>query len=157
MKQNLEIFKSLFNGREDVFAIRWERNGKSGYMPAYILDWDQFKIHKAKGGTLKDFKNKEYARLTDQRILNHLNGKEVVGVYPLLQDNTTWFIAADFDQSIAKTKCWVDECQSFMLECEKYNLPVYLERSRSGTGGHVWMFFEEPYPAIGNYVLKGDE
>ena len=148
MVQNLKIFKSLFKGREDAFAIRWERDGKSGYIPAYILDWDQFKMHKAKGGTLKDFKNKEYALLTDQRILNHLSGKEIVGVYPLLQDNTSWFIAADFDQSTAKTKSWIDECRTFMLECEKHNLPVCLERSRSGTGGHVWMFFEDPYPAF---------
>jgi hypothetical protein len=65
MKQNLGLFKSLFKGRENVFAIRWERDGKSGYMPACILDWDQFKMHKTKGGTLKDFKNKEYAPLTD--------------------------------------------------------------------------------------------
>lgn len=48
MAQNLNIFKSLFKGRENVFAIRWERDGKSGYMPAYILDWDQFKMHKTK-------------------------------------------------------------------------------------------------------------
>lgn len=148
MVQHLEIFKSLFKSRQDAFAIRWERDGKSGYMPAYTLDWDQFKIHKAKGGTLKDFKNKEYAPLTDQRILNHLSGKEIVGIYPLLQDNTSWFIAADFDQSTSKTKRWVGECRAFMLECEKHNLPVYLERSRSGTGGHVWMFFEAPYPAV---------
>lgn len=79
MAQNLKILKSLFKGREDVFAIRWERDGKSGYIPAYILDWAQFKIHKTKGGTLKDFKNKEYAPLTDQRMLNHLSGKEIVG------------------------------------------------------------------------------
>ncbi len=159
MNLHLEIFKSLFKGREDAFAIRWERNGKSGYMPAYTLDWDQFKIHKAKGGTLKDFKNKEYAALTDQRVLNHLAGKEVVGIYPLLQNNKSWFISADFDQSTAKTKRWIDECRAFMLECEQHNLPVYLERSRSGSGGHVWMFFEEPYPAFKSrqlftYLLK---
>lgn len=148
MKQNLEIFKSLFKGREDVFAIRWDRNGKSGYTPAYIMNWDEFKIHKARGGTLKDFKNKDYTPLTDERIINHLNGKEVVGIYPLLHDNTSWFIAADFDQSTSKSKPWIDDCRSFMLECEKHNLPVYLERSRSGTGGHVWMFFREPYPAF---------
>ncbi|HRO46483.1 DEAD/DEAH box helicase family protein [Agriterribacter sp.] len=148
MVQNIEIFKSLFKGRDNVFAIRWERDGKSGYMPAYILDWDQFKLHKAKGGTLKDFKDKAYAPLTDQRILNHLVGKEIVGIYPLLQDNTSWFIAADFDQSTAKTKSWIGECRTFILECKKHNLPVYLERSRSGAGGHVWMFFEEPYPAF---------
>src|SRR6266498_657932 len=145
MKQNLVLFKSLFKSRDDAFAIRWDRDGKSGYMPAYILDWDQFKKHKAKGGTLKDFKNKEYAPLTDQRMINHLSGKEIVGVYPLLHDNTSWFIAADFDQSTARTKSWIDECRTFIIECEKHNLPVYLERSRSGTGGYVWMFFEEPY------------
>ncbi|MEJ7736988.1 MAG: DEAD/DEAH box helicase family protein [Chitinophagaceae bacterium] len=148
MEQNLEIFKSLFKGREDVFAIRWERDSKSGYMPAYILDWDQYKLHKAKGGILKDFKDKEYAPLTDQRMLNHLEAREIVGIYPLLQDNTSWFIAADFDQSTAKANRWADECRAFMLECEKHNLPVYLERSRSGLGGHVWMFFEESYPAF---------
>jgi len=148
MKRNLDLFKSLFKGREDAFAIRWERDGKSGYMPAYILDWDQFKIHKAKGGTLKSFEKKEYAPITDQRILNHLSGKEVVGIYPLMQGNISWFIAADFDQSASKTKGWIDECRAFMSECEKHNLPVYLERSRSGTGGHVWMFFEDPYPAF---------
>jgi hypothetical protein len=147
MEQNLKIFKSLFKGREDVFAIRWEKNGKSSYIPAYTLNWDEFKLHKAKGGTLKDFQNKEYAPLTDERLINHLAGKEVVGSYPLLLDNSSWFIAADFDQSTSKTKRWIDECKAFILECEKYNLNVYLERSRSGMGGHVWMFFEEPYPA----------
>ncbi len=147
MEQNLKIFKSLFKGREDAFAIRWEENGKGRYTPAYQLNWDEFRLYKAKGGTLKDFKNKKYAPLTDERIINHLAGKEIIGIYPPLPDNSSWFIAADFDQSTSKTKRWIDECQAFILECEKYNLPVYLERSRSGIGGHVWMFFEEPYPA----------
>jgi len=148
MEQPLEIFKSLFKGREDVFAIRWQRDGKSGYMPAYILNWDEFKMYQAKGGMLKDFKNKEYAPLTDQRVINHLSGKEVIGMYPLLHNNTSWFIAADFDQSTSKAIHWLDECRTFIKECEKHQLPVYLERSRSGDGGHVWIFFEEPYPAF---------
>ncbi|GAO44125.1 TOTE conflict system archaeo-eukaryotic primase domain-containing protein [Flavihumibacter petaseus] len=90
----LEIFKSLFKGREDVFAIRWKRDGKSGYMPAYDLDWEQFRLHQAKGSKLKDFKEKSYAPLSDQRLLNHLAGKEVLGIYPLLPDNSSWFIVA---------------------------------------------------------------
>ncbi|MEJ7912502.1 MAG: DEAD/DEAH box helicase family protein [Chitinophagaceae bacterium] len=159
MAWNLEIFNSLFKGRSDVFAIRWDREGKSGYTPAYILDWNEYKLHKTNGGTLKDFTNKHYAPLTEKRMLNHLEGKEIIGLYPLLQDNTSWFIAADFDQSTAKSKLWMDECRAFMLECEKHDLPVYLERSRSGMGGHVWMFFENPYPAVKsrqlfNYFLK---
>jgi len=60
MRDELTIFKSLFKGREDVFAIRWERDGKSGYMPAYNLDWNKFAEYKAKGGTFKDFPEKQY-------------------------------------------------------------------------------------------------
>src|SRR3954453_7272847 len=99
MDSELIIFKSLLKGREDVFAIRWEREGKSGYMPVYNLDWGKFTEHKAKGGTLKNFPNKQYAELTDERIINHLSGKEVIGMYPLLPNNSSWFIVADFDQS----------------------------------------------------------
>ncbi len=86
------LFKSLFRGREDVFAIRWEKDGKKGYIPAYDLDWDKYKLHKAAGGSLKDFKHKEYSKLTDERIVNQLAGKETIGIYPLLPDNTSWFI-----------------------------------------------------------------
>ncbi len=148
MIENLIIFKSLFKGREDVFAIRWERDGKSGYMPAYNLNWNEYTAYKAKGGNLKNFANKQYALLTDERIANHLKGKEIIGIYPLLKDNTSWFIAADFDQSTTNGKTWIDECRQFIHECEKYQLPVYLELSRSGKGGHVWMFFNEPYSAV---------
>lgn len=146
-KESLQVFMSLFKGRQDVFAIRWERHDRSGYMPAYDLNWDEFSIHKAKGGTLKDFPNKSYSPLTEQRLLNHLLGKEVIGLYPLLPDNSSWFIAADFDESQSGKISWQDEVKIFIYACEKYKLPVYLERSRSGRGGHVWMFFENSYPA----------
>ncbi|WP_410528411.1 TOTE conflict system archaeo-eukaryotic primase domain-containing protein [Segetibacter sp. 3557_3] len=53
--EQIQLFKSLFRGRKDVFAIRWEKNGKSGYMPAYDMDWNQFATHKASGGSLKTF------------------------------------------------------------------------------------------------------
>jgi superfamily II DNA or RNA helicase len=139
---------SLFRGRQDVFAIRWESDGRSGYMPAYDLNWDEYATYKAKGGTLKYFPNKSYSRLTEQRLLNHLSGKEVIGLYPLLPDNSSWFIAADFDESESGKIRWQDEVKIFIDACERYKLPVYLERSRSGQGGHVWMFFENSYPAF---------
>ncbi|MEJ7768059.1 MAG: hypothetical protein WKF89_09620 [Chitinophagaceae bacterium] len=63
MEQKLAIFKSLFKDRKDVFAIRWERDGKSGHIPAYFLNWDQYKLHQAKGGTIKNFEDKQYAPL----------------------------------------------------------------------------------------------
>ncbi|SEP10300.1 Superfamily II DNA or RNA helicase [Niastella yeongjuensis] len=131
-----------------MFAIRWERDGRSGYTPVYDLNWDEYATYKAKGGTLKDFPNKSYSLLTEQRLLNHLSGKEVIGLYPLLADNSSFFIAADFDETESGKISWQDEVKLFIDACEKYKLPVYLERSRSGRGGHVWMFFENSYPAF---------
>src|SRR5690554_4129142 len=96
--EKLEIFKWLFKGREDVFAIRWEKSKKSGYMPAYHFDPHIFRLFRIKGGKLKDFKDKKLAPLTDAELLNHLHGRKMIGIYPLLENNTSWFIAADFDK-----------------------------------------------------------
>jgi len=145
--EQIRIFLSLFRGREDVFAVRWEKDSKAGYMPAYDLNWDEFAKHKLRGGTLKDFPNKQFSRLSQQRIINHLIGKEVVGLYPLLPDNSSWFIVADFDESLTSKKSWIEECRAFIEMCNQYQLPAYLERSRSGKGGHVWIFFDSIYPA----------
>ncbi len=147
MLDRLGIFKTLFKGREDVFSVRREKEEKAGYMPAYDLNWNEYAKHKAQGGSLKDFHNKSYQLLTDDKLNQHLSGKEIIGIYPLLQDNTSWFIAADFDQGSSKKKNWAEECQQFITECKKYGLPVYLEKSRSGQGAHVWMFFDQSYPA----------
>lgn len=144
----LQLFMSLFKGREDVFAIRWEKEGKSGYMPSYDMNWDEYSRHKARGGTFKDFPNKKYSKLTTTRILNHLTGKETIGLYPLLTDNSSCFIVADFDESLSTKRSWIDECGLFLKKCEEYNIPAYLERSRSGSGGHVWSFFDQKYPAV---------
>jgi superfamily II DNA or RNA helicase len=145
--EKIRIFTALFKGREDAFAVRWERDGKSGYTPAYDLNWVEFSKHKANGGTLKDFPEKQFSKLTDQRITNHLTGKEVIGLYPLLPDNSSWFIVADFDETLNSKKSWIEECRLFINACTDCELPAYLERSRSGNGGHVWIFFEANYPA----------
>ena len=142
-----------------MFAVRWEREGKSGYMPAYDLDWTEFAKHKAQGGTLKDFAAKLYSILTEQRIINHLAGKEVIGLYPLLPGNDSWFIVADFDENLSSKKSWIEECRLFMAACNTYGLSCYLERSRSGNGGHVWLFFECAFAAyksrkIALYILE---
>jgi superfamily II DNA or RNA helicase len=139
---NIPLFHSLFKGREDVFAIRWEKGAKSGYMPAYFYDPYRYKAHVLKGGTFQNFAEKSYLPLTDEQIAKHLGGKQQIGLYPLLPDNTSWFIAADFDK-----ENWAEECRNFLKVCEDKNIPAYLERSRSGKGGHVWIFFEQPYPA----------
>ncbi|MEZ4969425.1 MAG: DEAD/DEAH box helicase family protein [Flavobacteriaceae bacterium] len=139
----IQFFRSLFKGREDVFAVRWEKGNKSGYMPAYFYDPYRFRAHKMNGGTFQNFTEKSYLKLTDEQIQKHLEGFHQVGIYPLLQDNTTWFLAADFDKAN-----WQKEAVTFLNACKEKEIPAYLERSRSGNGGHVWIFFDKPYPAI---------
>ena len=139
----LNLYKSLFRGRDDVFALRWEKGGKSSYMPAYSFDPNRYKLHQMKGGTFQTFVDKTYQALTDEHLIKHLKGEQVLGLYPLLQDNKSWFIAADFDEAD-----WIEECRAFIKICEEHDIPAYLERSRSGKGGHVWIFFEETYEAF---------
>jgi hypothetical protein len=132
----VKLFRKLFRGREDVYAERWEgRNGKAGYSPAYHRIW---------GASFRNGpeKPKEYFPLTDQVIHDHLTGKLTAGIYPLLTDETCWFLAADFDKTT-----WQDDVRAFLHTCAEWNVPAVLERSRSGRGGHVWIFFEAPLPA----------
>lgn len=142
-KDKIELFKSVFKGRDDVFALRWEKGSKSGYMPAYLYDRYHYQRHKMKGGTFQNYSDKTYLPLSDEQISKHLEGQHLMGLYPLLKDNTSWFIAADFDE-----ENWMEECKKFIAVCAEKNIPAYLERSRSGNGGHVWIFFERSYPAI---------
>lgn len=141
--EHINTFRSLFKGREDVFAVRWEKSGKSGYMPAYQYDPYHYRVHKMNGGTFTNYPHKTYLPLTDNEIQKHLNGVQQIGAYPLLQDNTSWLLVADFDK-----QNWKEEAVTFLNACKKNNIPAYLERSRSGNGGHVWIFFDKPYPAI---------
>ncbi len=140
-QEKLTLYRSLFRGRDDVYPRRWEKNGKSGWTPAYSFDWDEFNAHRARGGTIKDFENKTLLPVTNEVLLNHLLGKETIGIYPILSDNTSYFIAADFDEAD-----WKSDAKKLIDACAKYNLSAYSETSRSGNGAHVWIFFEEKYP-----------
>lgn len=142
-KTNLMLFKSLFRGRDDVYAVRWEKDGKGDYMPAYKIDWTDYNQHKTKGGTFANYDKKEYLPLNDNAIEEHLSGKITIGIYPLLSDNTSFFIAADFDEAN-----WQESILKLYNICREKELPAIIERSRSGNGGHLWLFFEENIPAF---------
>jgi superfamily II DNA or RNA helicase len=130
--EKIRLFRSLFRGREDVYAVRWEgRNGKSGYSPAcaktaFYASRSEWKA------------NREFLPLTDTVIRHHLSGELTAGVYPLLKDERCWFLAADFDKAT-----WRDDALAFQQICTQAGIPAYLERSRSGHGAHVWIFFEK--------------
>ena len=143
LQTKTSLFRSLFKGREDVFATRWEKDKKSGYMPAYFFDSYRFRAHKMKGGTFQNYPDKSYLQLTDDQIARHLNGEQLVGLYPLLSDNTSWLIAADFDEGD-----WIASGKKFIQSCNDVSLPAYFERSRSGNGGHIWIFFDKPFSAF---------
>ncbi len=132
----VSLFRSLFRGRDDVFAVRWiGKDGKAGYSPAALKDWSHLD---PKGRPARTF-----LALTDDDITAHLMGRQTIGVYPLLCDETCWFLAADFDKS-----GWQDDARAFLGVCDEWGVPAAMERSRSGRGGHVWVFFSEAIPAV---------
>jgi len=143
-RKRIALFRSLFRGREDVYAQRWESaDGRSGYAPAAIKDWKAINESRPEDRKKVDQKTRKFLPMSDAVIGNHLLGKETVGVYPLLPDETCWFLAADFDK-----KTWEYDSQAFLDTCHKLSVPASLERSRSGKGGHVWIFFDRALPAI---------
>ena len=154
IQQRIKIFKELFNGRTDVFAVRWEsKNGKSGYSPACENEWHPTLCQKP-AIKCANCQNRKLLPLTDQVIYDHLSGKRTIGLYPLLQDETSWFLAVDFDK-----KSWQKDVQAFFSTCKELNVPASIERSRSGNGCHVWIFFDQALPAslvrkLGNVLLS---
>lgn len=124
--EHVELYHMLFQGRSDVFARYWEKNGRSGYSPAYSFDWNEFLAHKERGGSMKTFENKKLIPLTLEILKQHLFGRLALGVYPILPDNTSLFLAADFDG-----EHWLEDARSFIDACAMVGLSAYLERSKS--------------------------
>ena len=152
--EKVELYQSLFRGREDVYARLWQnkRTLKVGYSPVCKNEWDHGLCQKFRVKCF-DCPNREFAPLTNQVILNHLEGKLTAGVYPLLRDESCYFLAIDFDK-----QSWMEDCAAFCKTCQSLGISVSLERSRSGNGGHVWIFFSETVPAsqarnFGSYLL----
>jgi len=149
--EKVSLFRSLFHGREDVFPRRWEnsRTGKSGYSPACANEWESGVCEKGRKqgshgsrATCGTCQNQAFLPVTNEEVTKHLKGLQVMGVYPLLPDETCWFLAADFDK-----KSWREDVSAFVATCQAHDVPVAVERSRSGNGAHAWFFFSAPVPA----------
>lgn len=112
---HISLFRSLFKGRTDVFATRWEKGNKVGYMPAYHYDPYLYRAHKMRGGSFQNYAEKSYLALTEPQIKKHLDGHQHIGIYPLLKDNTSWFIVADFDE-----ESWVQDSRKFIANDDKF-------------------------------------
>ncbi len=156
----IALFRSLFRGRDDIYPRRFEsrKTGRSGYAPACANEWVRGICEKPRI-KCAECPNRRFLPVTDDVIRWHLSGHDadgqpfVAGVYPLLRDETCFFLAVDFDKA-----GWQADAAAFLETCRRLNLPTALERSRSGRGAHVWFFFEDAIPAamarrLGSHVI----
>jgi superfamily II DNA or RNA helicase/very-short-patch-repair endonuclease len=156
----ITLFRSLFRGRDDVYPHRFEnrKTGKGGYSPACGNEWVRGICEKPRI-KCSECPHQRFLPVSNEVIRWHLSGQDdhghtfVMGVYPMLLDETCFFLAADFDKTT-----WQEDAAAVMQTCRQMSLPAALERSRSGKGGHIWFFFDEAVPAtlarkLGAHVL----
>ncbi|MEB3102817.1 TOTE conflict system archaeo-eukaryotic primase domain-containing protein [Ferviditalea candida] len=136
IEEKVRFYRSLFRGRDDVYAVRgMDKQGKTVYYRKREL------LGKENGKYIWG----DDVTLTDETIRRHMEDEHnpvTVGLYPMLTDESCWFLAIDFDKAT-----WKEDTAAFLETCRSFAIPAALERSRSGNGGHVWIFFEEPVPA----------
>ncbi|MDR4503279.1 MAG: DEAD/DEAH box helicase family protein [Candidatus Scalindua sp.] len=137
-KNKIILFMSLFKGREDVYAKRWQdKKGVSGYSPVCLNEWKPGVCAKPKIKCSK-CTQKLYAQLNVNTVEEHLRGKSVIGIYPMFPDETCFFLVIDFDDDE-----WGKDVSVIRDVCRKFEIPIAVERSRSGDGAHAWFFFED--------------
>ena len=139
MSKKVDLLLELFKGREDLYAVKWISKGKKGFSPACRNKGKPFCKHKC-----CKCSKAAYIPYGEHCVGTHLKGGQTIGVYPLLKNNTSWFAAVDFDGKVGDP---FKDAQALMEVCAIQELDVYLERSQSGNGYHVWCFFEKPIPA----------
>ena len=156
----IALFRSLFHGREDVYPRRFEsrKTGRCGYQPACANEWTRGLCEKPKI-KCSACPHRRFLPVTDDAICRHLSGQDadgrpfVMGIYPMLQDETCFFLAVDFDKTT-----WQEDIEAVERTCRQWELPIIMERSRSGNGAHAWIFFATAISAalarkLGSHIL----
>ena len=153
-EEKIKIFMEVFKERTDLYAKRWTSNktGKSGYSPVCKNEFSTYKCDKPRV-KCNECHFRELTPLTEDIILKHLKGEITIGIYPLLPGDLCNFLAIDFDK-----KTFEKDVAAFWNICDELDIPIYVEKSRSGNGAHIWIFFEESIPAriarkMGNILL----
>ena len=162
LQEKIDLFRSLFKGRNDVFARRWysKTSGKAGYQPVCQNEWTP--LCDKRTFKCADCPNRKFSPLTDNDVYRHLEGKDadgrdVIGLYVLNEDNTCHLLCTDFDDKNCEHG-YQNDVQAFIDVCKSWSIPCSVERSRSGNGAHVWIFFDSPVLAtkarrLGNAIL----
>jgi superfamily II DNA or RNA helicase len=153
-EEKVDLFKSYFRGRDDVYARFWmsNRSGKRGYSPVCKHAWVRSLCRKP-AVKCSECPNQVFMPLDEEAVRKHLSGVHVLGIYPMLKNENCYFLAVDFDK-----EQWLEDAGEFIKTAKEEGIPAVLERSRSGCGGHVWIFFSEEIPAVtarrlGTYLI----
>ena len=167
-QNHAKYFYSMFKGRRDVYSKRGgkpnPKSGKTGYYTQCSNFWKEYICHRRTGNQITCGKcvHQVYRPLKGEDIINHLKGvkedcSDVIGLYPMFPDETCNFLVFDFDSHDEKTNGddfantddeWIEEVNVMRSICKTNGIQPLVERSRSGEGAHIWLFFEEPVPAI---------
>lgn len=150
LEQKLEIFMDYFKGRDDVYpylSINKNNPNVKYYIPACVNEWKKGVCNKTMGKLCKACQYRENKPISKDTIKNHIYDNKTIGIYPMLEDETCYFIAFDFDDKKNENHVKVDVL-AFAKICDDYNIPIAIERSRSGKGIHCWLFFKDKIKAI---------
>ncbi len=153
--ERVALFASLFRGRPDVFATRWESRtqaGRSGWAPRCGNEWRPGVCEKPRVKCAV-CAHRRFVSFSQEEVRRHLEGRQTIGIYPLLSDETCWLVAIDLDGPT-----WREDADALRQSAVQAEVPVLVERSRSGNGAHVWVLFSRPVAArlaraIGSWLL----
>lgn len=149
-EDSVKIFMNYFKGRNDVYpylSIDKTNPNIKYYIPACANEWKNGVCNKTMGKKCKTCQYRENKPISKDTIYKHMYGNQPIGSYPLLENDTCFFLSLDFDDKDSK-KDIKSDVLAFASICDKYEVPIAIERSRSGNGIHIWMFFDANIKAI---------